>query len=199
MERADAAIIKVCNVNFEVGSRTEGKLLWGQSGQYGRSAILNARSRGTAIACHGRDNTRAQDHLTDPVGALIVGIQSIGNIQQAAPDKQGLYFPERRFQRRSIVARKPAHTCPGDGGDDPGGIDAPNAAVIGVTDVNGSIVIDGHGVGAIELGIYSRPTVSRKPGFPIAHHRADSTGGDIDTANAVVLGIGDIDVALGIE
>ena len=91
-----------------------------------------------------------------------------------------------------VVSRKTGYAIAGDGGDDPRRIDLADAMISGVGDVEIAGAVGEDGGRRVELGGGGGVVVSRKTGYAIAGDNGAASGW-VDTADAMVAGIGDVD------
>ena len=88
----------------------------------------------------------------------------------------------------------------GDGGDDAGGgVDLADAVVAGVGEVEVAGGVEGEGGGEIELGGGGEGVVAGEAGDAGAGDGGDDAGGEVEFADAVVVGVGDVEIVRGVE
>lgn len=122
-------------------------------------------------------------------------VSTVDDQQLAAPvDGDTSREVERRVRRRTAIAPYSGDAVAGDRRDDPVLVDPADPLVQGVGDVDGARRVDHHTVRLPDLGQAGKMFVAAVAGG------AGSGDGDdhaerVDLAHAVVVGVGDIDVA----
>ena len=132
----------------------------------------------------------------DLTNAVVAGI---GNIEVAHPvHRNAPGVAEPRLNRRPPVTSKPAHSCSCNRRDRAGRIDLANAIVTVISNVEVPAAVHRNAPGVVEPRLNCRPPVTSKPVIPRSCNRRDRAG-RIDLANAVVAGIGNIEVARTVQ
>jgi hypothetical protein len=86
------------------------------------------------------------------------------------------------------------------GGDDAGrDVDAANAVVAGVSEVEIVLGVDCERDGEVELGAGGGAAIARKTGSAIAGDRGEDVGGKAELADDVIVRVGDVKVVGGVE
>ena len=128
-------------------------------------------------------------HLAD---ALVEGI---GDVEVACPvHRHGIGAVELRLDRRTLVPAETGLPGPRDRGDRPGGIHLANPVAAGIGDVEIACPVHRHTTGGGELRLGRRTPVPAETALPGPRDRGDRPGG-IHLADALVEGIGDVEVA----
>ena len=129
-------------------------------------------------------------HLAD---AVVVGI---GDVEVAcAVHRHAIGQVETRLSCRAAVLAEPTTTR--NGGDRPDGIDLADAAVVAIGDVEVARAVHRHAIGIVETRLSCRAAIPAETVLPRSRNGGDRPGG-IDPADAVVVAIGDVEVARGI-
>ena len=98
------------------------------------------------------------------------------------------------------VTREGLGAVAGDGGDDAGdGVDAADALVGGVREVKVSAGVEGEAVREGEGGAGRSGGVAGKGWSAGTSDGGDYAGGGVDAADAVVVGVGEVEVVCGVE
>ena len=163
------------------------------------------RSRRAAVAAEAAvrpprrrgDIARGGVHLADAV------VERIGDIEIARPVHRyalGRAEPRRCRCRRAAVAADAGSPASREGGDIPrGSIHLADAVVIRIGDIEVARPIHRQAVGAVELRRCRRGAVAAEAGNSSSRHRGDITRGSSHLADAVVGGIGDVEVARPVQ
>ena len=178
----------------ELAVRGEGHGAWGVEGcGDGRSGIAGklldavARDRGDVSA----DCIDAADAVVEAVGDV-----EVAGAVEGKPARHG----EGGGRSSSAVSGASGETGAGDRADDAGGgVDDSDALIVGVGDVEATGAIDGEPGWGVDGGGSGRTVIAGEELQAIAGDGGDAAGGCGQLADAVIAGVGDVEIPGGVE
>src|SRR5262249_11922936 len=160
----------------------------------GRGAAVAGES-GRAIAGERSDDAGRLDDLAD---AIVGGVGDVDVAAGVHGHSVGVGQPGGGCG--AAVAGGAVAAVASDGGDDGGGFHHfADGSVVGVGDVDVDARVEGHAVGVIECGGGRGAAVAGVAVVAVASDGDDVAGCLHHFANAIVVGVGDVDVAAGVH
>ena len=138
-----------------------------------------------------------------PVAALtsrmrLLSVSAMNRSPRRPPQRRGIV--KLGGGGRAAVAAIAAASVAGDGGDDArAGVDLADAVVAGVGDEQVAAGVHRNADGIVQLGGGGRPAVAAIARSSVAGDGGDDARGGVDLADAVVVGVGDEQVAAGVH
>jgi hypothetical protein len=162
----------------------------GQLRPHRRAAV--AAEPGNPQPRHGRDRAVAGD-LAHPVAFELGDVQVARGVQGEVARRH-----EFRLHGRPSVAPGAHAAGSGQRADHAVDADPPHPVVAQVRDVDVALGIHRHGVRQVEAGLFRRSAVAARAGLAVSGHGGDHARRR-DLADAVVLRVGDVQVALAVR
>src|SRR5579884_1463983 len=192
IDRAQPAPLPFENVDGAVGRDLDGARAE-DAGRRGRAAVA------AVLADAGpREGLDRAGHQIDDANAVV------GDIGDEQPpvcsiERQPVRLGQPGARGGTAVAAEPGLAGAGQGRDHPGHIDPADDRVEAVGDIEIAGPADRDAVGFVEARLGRRTAVAGISLGAVAGDRRDRAGGGIDAADAVVEGVGEIEVAGGVE
>ncbi len=151
---------------------------------------------GLAGAGEGPDDPRGE--IDDPHAV----VRDIGDEEPGlcGVERQAVRLDHARARGWSVIAAEPGRAVAGEGRDDArAAVDPANTMIMPVGDIDVSGIVDRDAVGLVEAGTRGRTAIPGIAGLAAAGAGRDHTGARVDAPNAMVEGVGKIEVAVRVE